>query len=98
MMHSFAIRFVLLLVFLNCATCHRQLKFLEKSDDTKPLPYQEKFEQLFRAFERNDTKQMEEIFEFLKNIITNDSIQENSTEYKDNGLTFVVRLKHEFAI
>lgn len=47
------------------------------AEDSKPLPFQDKLEQLFDAFDKNDIEGMESGYKLLENIRTDDDDDNN---------------------
>lgn len=98
-MQSIEVRIVFLFLFLSCVSALRNCGELEKNDlirhileeDSKPLPYQNKIDQLFDAFDENDSQRMEEIYHYLANTTIYDLDDSDSmvnSEYA--GIKYVV--------
>lgn len=93
-MKSIKIEIVLLFLVVYSASSFRFHEFHNASVDSKPLPYQDKIEEVFEAFGKGDIERMEKIFMFLESIEP-DTFNELddlniTTNYRNERINYVV--------
>lgn len=97
-MQSIKFRIVLLALFSCSVSGLRNCGEFEKDEiidhalkeSSKPLPYQNEIDQLFDAFDENDSQRMEKIYQYLANTTT-DELDDSDSEYSDYAAN---RIKH----
>lgn len=62
-------------------------------EDSKPLPYQHVLDQLFDAFDGNDSLRMEEMYKLLENVETYESDDSESQQYATTPVRHVVSFR-----
>lgn len=99
-MQSIKIQIVFLSLFVilcsvgglrNCGEFDKEeiIEYVLK-EDSKPLPYQHVLDQLFDAFDGNDSLRMEEMYKLLENVEPYDSDDSESQQYATNPVRHVV--------
>lgn len=90
-MHSIRIGVVFIIFIVYGVS---SLQSSEFDDDSTPLPFQDKIEEIFDAFAKGDIARMEENFELLESVdpdALNNLDESNQTpDYKRNRIDYVV--------
>lgn len=97
-MQSITFGIVCVFVFLCSVSALRNCGEFEKDEiihrileeDAKPLPYQNEIDQLFDAYDKDDSHRMEEIYQLLANVTKEDSESTDYSEYAANRIRYVV--------
>lgn len=71
----------------------RQCADFDKNFDVSVFPHQNELHEIFDAFDRNDTHQMERLLKIFESFRTEELDESQSTEYKNDPIKYVVRLQ-----